>query len=110
MWPSLVNDYVRPQPGERVLDIGCGPGDALEYLPEVDYTGVDLSERYIEAARERWGDRGTFVCADVRDAEFEGKEFDVVMSVGVLHHLDDAAARGLIDLAARRLAAGGRFV
>ena len=55
-----TTEYVKAQPGEKVLDIGCGPGDILEYLPDVKYTGFDLSPEYIEAAKKRFGERGRF--------------------------------------------------
>ncbi|HYB76961.1 MAG TPA: class I SAM-dependent methyltransferase, partial [Candidatus Bathyarchaeia archaeon] len=48
----LIGEYVKPQPGNRILDIGCGPGHVLPYLPEVEYTGFDLSPQYIETARQ----------------------------------------------------------
>ena len=50
-----VSEYVQPLPGEKVLDIGCGPGDILENLAAVDYLGFDISREYIEAARKRFG-------------------------------------------------------
>ena len=37
----------------RHLDIGCGPGDRLSSLPEVNYTGFDLDPNYIAAATRR---------------------------------------------------------
>ena len=60
-----TTEYVKAKPGEKVLDIGCGPGDILEYLPDVKYTGFDLSPEYIEAAKKRFGNRGRFFCNDV---------------------------------------------
>ncbi len=57
-----ARDYVRSRTGDRVLDIGCGPGSMLEYLPGVEYVGVDLSPNYIRAAQSRFGSRrGSFV-------------------------------------------------
>lgn len=56
---TLIRDYIRPSPGMRLLDMGCGTGALLSFLPELDYVGVDLSEQYIAAAKQRNGDRGT---------------------------------------------------
>jgi SAM-dependent methyltransferase len=106
----FVDEYVRPAPGERVLDIGCGPGEILPFLPDVRYFGIDVSEPYIEAAREKYGERAEFQCADVRSADVPGASFDVVMVMGVIHHLDDAGARALFELASGALVDSGRLV
>jgi SAM-dependent methyltransferase len=108
---TYVREYLRPEPGERVLDVGCGPGDVLAYLPELTYIGVDLSEKYVAAARNRFGTRGEFRCQDVSElAVQEPASFDLVMANGLLHHLDDATAAHLMDVAARALKPGGRLV
>jgi trans-aconitate methyltransferase len=44
-------EYVMAQPSDKVPDIGCGPGDILNYLPAVNYTGFDISEKYIDATK-----------------------------------------------------------
>src|SRR4029077_4323462 len=50
----FVLDFLRPCPGARILDIGCGTGAILDHLPpNVDYVGYDLNPRYIEDARRR---------------------------------------------------------
>lgn len=106
-----AND-IRARPGDRVLDLGCGPADILRELPEVDYQGVDLSPGYIESARRRYGERGTFTCQGVEDflARGGGEPFDIILAIGLFHHLDDGQAETLVRGAARRLVPGGRFV
>ncbi len=106
----FVREHLRARQGDRVLDIGCGPAELLEDLPEGSYVGIDSNCRYIEAARERHGDRGEFHCVDVREADVGEGEFDLVTAVGVLHHLDDAGAIRLFDVAARALRPDGRLV
>ncbi|WP_439628050.1 class I SAM-dependent methyltransferase [Gemmata sp.] len=106
-----VRRYVRPFPGARVLDIGCGPGDILDSLPGTRYVGVDLSPEYIREARERYGPRGEFVCRSVSDLVVEhAGSFDIVLANGVLHHLDDTEADSLLAVARQALGPGGRFV
>lgn len=109
---TYLSEYMKPAPGEKILDIGCGPADILNYLPVVNYTGLDLSPEYIQAAQERFGSRGRFCCGDVGLATIEGEHetFDLVMAIGVLHHLDDAHASQLFALARRALRPGGRLV
>lgn len=107
-----AREHLRIQPGERVLDIGCGPADILEVLPDgCEYYGFDADPGYIEAARSRFGARGHFECRIVTAQDFAGYEgFDLVMANGVLHHLDDGAAEGLFHLAHKALGPRGRLV
>jgi SAM-dependent methyltransferase len=108
---AFVRDYLKVRPGQRILDIGCGPADLLACLPEVDYVGIDLSAHYIEAARARYGKRGRFICESVADTVVrEPASADLVTAMGVLHHLDDAEARRLLEVARQALKPGGRFV
>jgi SAM-dependent methyltransferase len=106
-----VRRHVRPVLGSRILDIGCGTARILDYLPDVEYYGFDLSQRYIEAATRRYGGRGNFNCALVDQPQIEHLEaFDIVMATGLLHHLDDEQAVGLMRLAYSALREGGRLV
>lgn len=108
---ELVDTYVKPRPGLRVLDIGCGPGDLIEYLPDVDYTGSDLSEAYIESARRRFGDRGRYFAGRVEELDADDLgEFDVVIAKSLLHHVDEDEALHLFKVSSQVLADGGRLV
>jgi SAM-dependent methyltransferase len=108
---AFVRDYLRPRPGDRVLDLGCGPGDLLAHLPDCDYVGVDLDPNYVAAAKARYGDRGSFRCEPAEAvAEFEPASFDLVVMTGLLHHLDDAQAAAVLRVARTALRPGGRLV
>lgn len=105
-------DHLRARPGMTIVDVGCGTASTLDFLPEgVRYFGFDLARAYIEAARARYGDRGTFLCADVtRIGADELPQCDLAIAIGVLHHLDDEGARDLLASLHERLAPGGRLV
>lgn len=108
----IVRDLIRPFPGMRILDLGCGPAEILDSLPEdVAYTGYDMSAEYIAAAKAKFGARGTFHCRMLEQAEVATLDpFDLVMGIGVLHHLDDGAARQFMTLAKGGLKPGGRML
>lgn len=105
------DEFIRAGVGARVLDIGCGTGDILKFLPAVDYTGFDISPDYIESAKRKFGDRGRFFCEPVGSSvNVPESSFDVVLAHGVLHHLDDDEVMSLFSIAHRSLKPGGRLV
>jgi len=108
---EFVEQYVRPRNGETVLDLGCGPGDVFELMPEVRYIGIDFSRGYIAAAQKRFGGRATFLCGDVNDAMRERLgPVDIVIAMGVIHHLSDPEVIALLQKVHLLLRPGGRFV
>lgn len=108
----ISNEHLNINPGDNIVDVGCGTGTILEYLPQdVRYFGFDLSPEYIEAATRQHGARGTFVCKDVASlADDELPPCQVALAIGLLHHLDDAEAKSLLETLYRRLAPGGRVI
>lgn len=81
------------------------------YLPNVEYVGFDASEEYIQAAQVKYGDRATFYCNQVsaETLTYPGY-FDLVLAIGVLHHLSDIEALQLCQLAEAALKPRGRFI
>jgi SAM-dependent methyltransferase len=108
----IVRNILKIAPGQRVLDIGCGPASILSLLPDpIDYTGFDMEPRYIAAARKRHGARGAFAVRSVApDSVDDLGQFDRVIAVGVLHHLTDAECDIVFASAARVLRPGGCVV
>ena len=108
---SFVGNYVKPFPRMRILDIGCGPADILAYLPQVSYSGFDISQDYIDQARKRFGPLGEFHCKHLSVEDLESlPPFDVVLALGLIHHLEDHEAIGVMQLALRALKPGGRLL
>ena len=109
---AFARDEIRPFPGIRVLDIGCGPADVLDYLPAtVHYWGFDISERYIARARARHGNRGRFLAKEFEPADVANlPPMDVAIATGLFHHLDDATAGKLLATIRAALKPGGRLL
>lgn len=106
-----VNEALAPVPGLRMLDVGCGPADVLAYLPSLDYTGIDLNEKHIAYARERYSDRGRFIVGNAaNDLRQDENSFDLINVSGLLHHLDDGEAISLFTSLKRLLKHDGRIV
>jgi|SRR5271157_1186325 len=106
----LVREYLSPSNGARILEIGCGPGTILPYLPQSEYVGFDLNSEYIERARSRFP-QAQFVCARVIQYRLaEQKSFDAVLAVGIVHHLADEEAKHLFQIAHGALKTGGKLV
>ena len=97
--------------GDVILDIGCGTGDILNSLPHVQYVGFDINEKYINTAKQRFKDRGEFVCAALQGYNTNGETpSDIVLATGILHHLDDDTCNTLFRLAYKSLRPRGRLI
>jgi trans-aconitate methyltransferase len=101
-----VLEWLQPQAGQRILDLGCGDGVLTEELKrrDVDVLGVDVSESLLAAALARGVETRRM---DGQKLPFDA-EFDAVFSNAALHWMSDAGA--VIEGIFRALKPGGRFV
>ena len=124
----LFNSFAAPElqraimslaltPGMRVLDAGCGTGEALQWLydsvaPHGSVVGIDLAAAHVAAARDNASrqtnssGRVTVLQADVMRPPLAPRSFDLVWSVNTINHLREPleGLRALTSL----LRAGGR--
>lgn len=87
-----------------IVDVGCGTGDALRYLSSFKaYYGFDIDATAIEFARTRAAERPevTFEARPVTAEDLASLRPSLVILAGLLHHLDDGRAVGLLELLAR---------
>lgn len=103
--------FAAPQPGERVLDIGCGGGTTTALLakavgPSGNVTGVDISRPMLDVARGR-GIAANFIEADASTHAFKATHDLAFSRFGVMFFAEPASAFGNIRKA---LKPGGRVV
>jgi trans-aconitate methyltransferase len=101
-----VVQLLAAQPGERVLDLGCGDGKLTVQLQAAGckVLGVDASVELVQAARDR-GAQALVVNGEALSFE---REFEAVFSNAALHWMRDADA--VLSGVWRALVPGGRFV
>ena len=83
--------------GKRLLETGCGTGSRFKkYLDmHARFTGIDISPRGIQKAKERTTDSGYLADYFVMNAEqtdFPDNSFDIVVGSGIIHHLEISKA------------------
>jgi SAM-dependent methyltransferase len=108
---GLLFQALEPQPGESVLDVGCGTGYFTRTLATaVDgaVVGVDLNPEWIAYARRRDPGKVSYAVADAMRLPFADASFDLVVSITALCFIPDenTVARELIRVARRRFAIG----
>jgi SAM-dependent methyltransferase len=104
---SGVLEWLAPQPGEHILDLGCGDGQLTERIVQAgaNVTGIDASPKMVAAARARG------IAAEEGSAEalpFADHSFDAVFSNAALHWIRNQEA--MMSEVHRILRPGGRFV
>lgn len=110
----LVTGYLRPNPGERILDAGCGNGIyANTYGNHFGalITGIDLRPHLISIAKHIAKDTGSaakFITMDVSRPSFASKAFDKIYCIEVLEHI--ATDQQTLNNFSRLLKSGGTLV
>jgi trans-aconitate methyltransferase len=103
-----VVELLAPQPGERILDLGCGTGHLTNQIAAAgaEVVGVDKSQSMIEEARRLYPNL-RFEIADAADLHSD-QPFDAVFSNAAIHWMKDqrTVARRILSV----LKPGGRFV
>ncbi|MFN8276923.1 MAG: class I SAM-dependent methyltransferase [Chitinophagales bacterium] len=113
----MTANYIKPFEGCRILDIGCGTGEYVEYfdkrVKQFEYYGFDGEAAYIEWGQQRYRDDARVHLFHKILTEEEIREFnnfDIVIATGVMHHLDDELVVSLLQLAKKALKPGGKLV
>lgn len=96
----LLNEYLILKEGDSVLDIGCGTADIVDFFSvNINYIGFDINPGYIEYAQSKYKDKVKLFCKRVSEADANTLEkFDYIISLAVVHHLNDEEAINLYRL------------
>lgn len=84
---ELINENL------NILDIGCLNGNFYNFLKERNFkmkifTGIDLSEKLIERAKNRFPEQTWFI-SECHALPFENEKFDVVLLMEILEHIEE---------------------
>jgi SAM-dependent methyltransferase len=101
-------ELLAAQPGERILDLGCGTGHLTARIAEAgaDVVGLDSSPEMIAEAKRNFPAL-EFIVGDAREFRFE-KPFDAVFSNAMLHWVLEPES--VVQSIGEALKTGGRFV
>jgi len=113
---QVIKRILRPQPGEAVLDVGCGVGHDAHVLAELvggrgHVTGIDRSQLMVQEAKKRSRyprSRLAFLVMNGSNMECESGVFDACLIVSTMMHASRPAA--MLSEVARVLKVGGRLV
>jgi 2-polyprenyl-3-methyl-5-hydroxy-6-metoxy-1,4-benzoquinol methylase len=91
------------QKGMTVADVGCGAGHYLRSLRtrldvDIDYTGIDATDRYIALAKKAFPRNATFLSGDIFGLPFESESFDIVINNNVILHLPPPPKKAIEEL------------
>jgi 2-polyprenyl-3-methyl-5-hydroxy-6-metoxy-1,4-benzoquinol methylase len=99
---SIIKKNIRKS-NLKILDIGCGPAQILEQIPQCDYYGYDIDQRSIQYAKKKYHQKNYhFYCKKFNKTEVKKlPKFDFVIFFGILHHLSDREADKMLTLCKR---------
>ena len=84
----------------KILDIGCGPAQILEHIPQCDYYGYDIDNRSIQYAKKKYHQKNYhFYCKKFNKTELKKlPKFDFIIFFGILHHLSNKEVHEILKL------------
>lgn len=110
----LLTEYIAPEKGDKILDIGCGTADILDnFQTGIEYTGIDINERYLAYDKKHYVNRPqtAFINADVKAfLEKTDLKYDFILFLGSSQNFDDAMLEFCYGKCYEILNKGGKLV
>lgn len=98
---QVINDFVKKNKIDSVIEWGCGDGNQLQYFDFLHYIGYDVSKTIIEQVKNKYKDDINKEFYWTRDKEFSNFRIaDMSMSLDVIYHLveDEVFEKYMLDL------------
>lgn len=95
----------------NICDVGSGTSRILKYLPShYSYTGIEPNSLYVSTAKDAYGTRGSFICGGYEVLPNLKAKFDLILAIGVVHHLTDAQCTDFLRYSKSALSDGGSII
>lgn len=96
VFKDLIHKNVTIKPLDKILDIGCGTGAfSLLFKPE-NYTGIEISPKKVAYCQQKFPNY-TFLQMSGTQLNFPDNCFDVILVLGVFHHIHDTHATKMLE-------------
>jgi len=112
---NRIIEAISPQPNQKVLDVGCGPGNIIlklkQYEPSLDVTGLDIDPKILSVAKKKlkkYNIEAQLVEASATDFAIE-EDFDIIVSTLMFHHIDRTQKQKMLSEVMNHLRENGRF-
>ncbi len=95
VFKDLIHKNVIIKPSDKILDIGCGTGAFSPLFKPGNYTGIEISPKKVTYCQQKFPDY-TFLQMSGTQLEFPDNSFDLILVLGVFHHIHDTNATKML--------------
>ncbi len=108
---KISNEVLKPNGIKTVLDFGCGIGYHSNEFPDAEYLGIEPLQGCIDKANKTYGSSSAkFIVGDHNTLKsIPTSSYDLIIAIGVLHHIDDHIFTEFLKESYRILKPGGRL-
>lgn len=108
----IIEEIIRPAGVKKVIDFGCGIGHLANEFESAEYLGIEPLKKCVDLAQKNYRSiTANFIVGDHNNLTSIPREtYDLIIAIGVLHHMDNQAVQVFIKQANRILTKGGRLV